>query len=130
MIAQRKHEVIRPVVSVRPRVRKARRTNLLRALMQNRMACVIMLAMAVSFVLSVYVSAYATATETGYHKGELMSQLKSLRLENEMLRLKLEETRQPDQIAAFAFANGMEQGTKMVYLAPNEQQNIARSLEQ
>lgn len=129
MIAQRRHEVMRPV-TIRPRARKAKRPNFLRALIHNRMACVVMLALAVSMVLSIYVSAYATATETGYHRGELVAQLKKLRIENEMLRLKLEEARQPDQIAAFAVASGMEQGTKMVYLAPNEQQNIARNVEQ
>ncbi len=85
-----------------------------------------MLAVAVSLVLSIYVSAYATATETGYHRGELLSQLKKLRIENEVLRLKLEQARQPDQIAAFALASEMEQGTKMMYLAPSEQ-NIARN---
>jgi hypothetical protein len=120
---------MRPV-TIRPRARKAKRPNFLRALIHNRMACVVMLALAVSMVLSIYVSAYATATETGYHRGELVAQLKKLRIENEMLRLKLEEARQPDQIAAFAVASGMEQGTKMVYLAPNEQQNIARNVEQ
>jgi hypothetical protein len=129
VIAQRRHEVMRPV-TIRPRARRAKRPNFLRALIHNRMACVVMLALAVSMVLSIYVSAYATATETGYHRSELVAQLKKLRIENEMLRLKLEEARQPDQIAAFAVANGMEQGTKMMYLAPNEQQNIARSLDQ
>ena len=129
MIAQRQHEVMRPV-TIRPRARKARRTSFLRRLIHNRMACVVMLALAVSLVLSIYVSAYATATETGYHKGELQAQIRKLRVENEMLRLKLEQSRQPDEIAAFAAANGMEQGAKMVYLTPNEPQNIARNLDQ
>lgn len=128
MIAQRSHEVMRPV-AVRPRARKARRLNVLQSLIQSKMACVIVLAMAVSLVLIVYVSAYATATQTGYHRGELLSQLKGLRLENESVRLKLEQVRHPDQIAVYALANQMEQGTKMVYLAPNEHQNIARNPE-
>lgn len=87
-----------------------------------------MLALAVSLLASIYVSAYATATETGYHRGELLSQLKKLRIENETLRLKLEQARQPDRIAAFALASEMEQGTKIMYLAPNTQ-NIAQNPE-
>ncbi len=129
MIAQKRQEVMRPVV-VRPRARKAKRPNLLRAMIQNRMVCVIMLALAVSVMLSVYVTAYAKATETGYHRGDLITKLKDLRLENETLRLKLEQVRQPDEIAKYALANNMEQGTRMVYLAPNVEQKVARNLDQ
>jgi hypothetical protein len=120
---------MRPV-SVRPRAKKAKRTTLLRSLLGNQMARVIVVALVVTCILSVYVSAYARATETGYHRGDLMAQLKSLRLENETLRLRLDQARQPDQIAQFATENGMEQSTKMVYLAPRENQNVARNLEQ
>jgi cell division protein FtsL len=127
LLAQRRYEVVRPV-SARPR--KRRRVGFLRALIRNRMACVLLLALAASFILSVYVGAYARATETGYHRGELLAQLKSLRLENERFRLQLEELRQPDRIAEFALASGMEQGRAMVYLRPVEQPSIARNLDQ
>jgi cell division protein FtsL len=88
-----------------------------------------MLAVSVLFVLSVYVSAYARATETGYKRSDLVSQLKDVRQENEMLRLKLEQLRQPDQIGAYAQSKGMEQSVNMVYLKPAVQPNIARNID-
>lgn len=126
VLAQRRYEVARPA-SARPRRR--RRIGILRAFIRNRMACVLVLALTASLVFCIYVAAYARATETGYQGGELLGQLKSLRLDNERLRLKLEELRQPDSIAEFALASGMEQGKMMVYLRPIEQPNIARSLD-
>lgn len=124
MLAQRRYEAVRPAAR---RLRKRRRTNLLRALIRNRMACVLMLALAVSFILSVYVSAYARAMETGYHRTELLSRLKVLRQENESLRLKLEALRQPDNIAEFAIANAMEPSTDIAYLTPTTQPHVARN---
>ena len=126
MLAQRRHEAARPV-AFRPRRR--RRGNLLRALTHNRMACVLMVAAAVSFLLSVYVSAYARATEHGYERTELLSYLRQVRLENESLRLELEGRRQPDEIAAFATGSGMEQGQKMAFLRPVEQPHVAQNTE-
>lgn len=128
MIVQRRYEAVRPA-PVRAR-RRSKRVNLLRVLLCNRMVCVLLLALVVSSVLSVYVGAYATATETGYRRSDLVSQLKSLRLENEMLRLKLEQARQPSRIAEFALASGMEQSKDMVYLRTNEQPKIAQNLAQ
>jgi len=126
MLAQRRYEAVRPAAR---RLRKRRRTNFLRALIRNRMACVLMLALAVSFILSVYVSAYATAMETGYHRTELLSRLKVLRQENESLRLKVEALRQPDNIAEFAIANAMEPSTDIAYLTATTQPHVARNLE-
>lgn len=109
--------------------RRRRRTNLLHALLHNRMACVLILALAVTSMLSVYVGAYARATEMGYHRAELLSRLKTFRLENESLRLKLETMRQPDSIAEFAIANGMEQGENMAYLKLTDQPRVAQNVE-
>ena len=128
MLAQSRYEVARPTAVLRPKRR--RRVGLLRKLFRNRMLCVLLLALSALFVCSFYVGAYAKATETGYQRGELLSQLKTLRLENEQLRLKLEELRQPERIALFAVANGMEQGTRMTYVRAIEQPNIARNLDQ
>lgn len=124
MLAQKRYEVAKPTV-VRPRRR--RRVGLLRKVFCNRMVCVLLFALGALFVLSVYVGAYAKATETGYQRGELLTRLKAVKLENEQLRLKLEELRQPERIATFAVANGMEQGTSMMYIRAIEQSSIARN---
>ena len=127
MLAQMKHEVVvRPIVR-QPRGRK--RKNLLRALFHNQMACILLLAVAVLFLLIPYASAYARVTEKGYQKTNLMSSLRELRLENESLRVSLEELRQPDRIAAFAAENGMEQGTTLAYLRPTSRPNLAKSID-
>jgi len=126
MLAQRSHEVARPV-AFKPRRR--RRANLLHTLTHNRMACVLMLAAAVSFLLSVYVSAYARATENGYQRTGLLSHLRQVRLENESLRVQLEELRQPGEIAAFAARTGMEQGKRMAFLRPVKQPHVAQNTE-
>ena len=126
MLAQRRHEIAR-AAAFRPRRR--RRANLVHALTHNRMACVLMLAAAVSFLLGVYVSAYARATESGYERTELLSYLRQVRLENESLRLQLEGLRQPDEIAAFALESSMEQGKKMAFLRPVKQPHVAQNTE-
>ena len=126
MPAERKYEVMRPIVK---RQRKRRRANLLRALVCNRMACVLALALAVSFVLIIYVSAYAKATQTGYERADLLLQLKNLGLENQSLRFQKDGMRAPELIAGFAAANGMVPGERMAYLKPVEQPNVAKNTE-
>ena len=125
MLAQRRHVAF--PVACRPR--KRRRRSLLRMLVRSRMACVLLLAVAISFVLSVYVGAYARATENGYHKSELLGRLRAVTVENESLRLKLDGLRKPDDIEAFAVANGMAQGSKMAYLESTHQPRVARNVE-
>lgn len=125
MLAQRK-EVVRHTVG---RTKSRHRRNLLAVLFGNRMLCVILLAVAVSFLLSVYVGAYARAMEKGYHKDDLKSHLRSVQLENESLRLQLDSLRRPDQIEAFAASNDMEQGSPMAYLRQDVRPNVARNIE-
>jgi len=126
MLAQRRHEVLLPI-DRRPRGR--RRKSLLRMLVRSRMACVLLLAVAVSFVLSVYVGAYARATENGYHKSDLLGCLRAVSIENESLRLNLDAIRKPDDIEGFALANGMVQGSKMAYLKSIREPRVARNVE-
>ena len=126
MLAQRKYEAARPIVR---RQRKRRRANFLRALVCNRMACVLALALAVSFVLIVYVSAYARATQTGYERSDLLLQLKNIKQENQSLRFQKDGMRAPELIAGFAAANGMVPSERMAYLKPVEQPNVAQNTE-
>lgn len=124
MLAQRKYEAARPIVR---RQRRRRRVNLLRAMICNRMVCVLALALAVSFLLTVYVSAYARATQTGYERGDLLRQLASVRQENQSLRFQKDGMRAPDMIAGFAAASGMVPGERMAYLKPVEQPSVAQN---
>ena len=126
MLAQRRLEVASPI-ACRPRRRK--RSSLLRMLVRSRMACVLLLAIAVSFVLSVYVSAYARATENGYHKSDLLAHLRVVTVENESLRLKLDDLRKSDCIEKFAVENGMAQGSRIAYLKPAYQPRMAQNIE-
>ena len=124
MLAQRKYEVARPMVR---RQRRRRRANLLRTLICNRMVCVLALALAVSFMLIVYVSAYARATQTGYERDDLLVQLKNLRQENQSLKFQKDGKRAPEVIADFAIASGMQPSERMAYLRPVEQPNVAQN---
>ena len=81
------------------------------------------------FLLIPYASAYARVTQKGYHKADLMTQLRYVRLENESLRLRLEKLRQPDNIAAFAIANGMAQGKTLAYLRLTDRPTLAQNAE-
>lgn len=126
MLAQNRLEFVRPLVS-RPRKRK--HVNILRALMHNQMACILLLAVAVLLLLIPYASAYARVTQKGYHKADLLSHLRNVRLESESLRLDLEALRQPDRIAQFAVANGMEQSSKMAYLRPTGEPRLAQNVD-
>lgn len=124
MLAERKFEVARPILRKQKRHRRA---SILRTMICNRLVCVLALALAVSFLLVVYVSAYARATQTGYERVDLVLQLKNLRLETEALRLQKDGMRAPEIIAGFAATSGMEPGERMAYLKPVEQPNVARN---
>jgi cell division protein FtsL len=93
------------------------------------MACVLLLAFTVLLVLGIYVSAYAKLTEIGYQKTQLLSDLRALKVENDALRMKLDELRQPDRIAMFAGENGMEQSAEMAYITPPAQVHLAENSE-
>lgn len=123
---QRRYEVAHPI-AYRPKRRK--KENLLRALIHNQMVCVLLLAVGVLLLLIPYASAYARVTQKGYHKADLLSQIRSVRLENESLRLGMEELRQPSRIAAFALENGMVQGKALAYIRPAERPNLAQNTE-
>lgn len=126
VLAQRRIEAVRSIAR-QPRRRK--RKSMFRLLIQNRMACVLLVAMVASFLLSVYVSAYAGVTQKGYQKGELLARLKDVQMEGAGLRFKLEGLRQPDHISAFALGKGMVQGEKMEYLRPHDQPRMAQNTE-
>lgn len=126
MVAQSRRELMRPLA----RRRKRRTgTNLLRGLIRNQMACVLLLAVAVLLLLIPYASAYARVTQKGYHRAELLTRLRDMRLENESLRLRLEGLRQPERIAVFALANGMEHGESVAYLRPTNRPRLAQNTE-
>jgi cell division protein FtsB len=126
VLAQKMHEAHHPVVS-RPRAR--RRTSPLQRLINNRIVCVLLLAAVVCFAATAYVGAYARVTEKGYQRARLLAQLKTLRLENEDLRLRVEALRDPGQIAEFAIKNGMVQSQEMAYLSPTTQPRVAQNME-
>jgi len=126
MLAQRKYEVVRPTVREQ---RRDRPFNLLGAMICNRMVCVLALGMAVSFLLTLYVSAYAKATQTGYERSDLLGELANIRQENQSLRFQKDGMRDPEVIAAFAAENGMVTGERMAYIRPVEQPNVARNSE-
>ena len=106
---------------------KRRKKNILLRMLANRMVGILLLASVVCFVLTVYVGAYARVTEEGYHKAELLAQLKELRVENEKLSVSVDNLRQPGRVAAFAQENGMLVGDKMVYLKPQTDSHLAQN---
>lgn len=124
MMAQRKYEEAPKVVR---KSRKRKRVNLLRMLIGNHMVCIVVLAVAVSFVLSVYVSAYARATENGYEKSRLQAHLKAVNMENESMKLILENLQQPERVESFAVEHGMQQGSRIAYIVPVKQPHVARN---
>ncbi|MHB0913015.1 MAG: hypothetical protein ACYC2Y_06180 [Armatimonadota bacterium] len=124
MIAQRRYEVVRPVI--RKRRKKA---SLIRLILRDQMARVIILAVVAVLVGSVYVSAYSRFTSKGYLRGELLSTLSDLRKENESLRLDLETMKQPECIEEFAMAGGMEQSKEMAYIESDRQPRLAENPE-
>lgn len=124
MIAQKKLEV-RQHSAKKAAGRKKK--GLLLKVFSNKMACILLLASVVCFVLTVYVGAYARVTEEGYRKGELLANLKDLRIENEKLEVTLDNLRQPGRVAIFAQENGMLVGGKMVYLKPQVEPHLAQN---
>lgn len=127
MMAQNSYEMTRPVTG---KTRNKRRTSPFRALLRNQIACILLVAAVVCLIANVYISAYAGVVEKGYEKANLMSRLKTLRLENERLRIQLDEMRQPDAITKFADKNGMKQSDEMAYLSPTYQPKVAQNTEQ
>jgi len=125
MLAQRRYEAARPAI----RANRRKRTGVLHRLFHSPMACVLLLAFTVLLVLGIYVSAYAKLTEIGYQKTQLLSDLRALKAENDALRMKLDEFRQPDRIAMFAGENGMEQSAEMAYITPPAQVHLAENSE-
>lgn len=127
MLAQRRYETVKPIVR---KPRRQRRKNLLRGLIGSQMACALILAVAVTFVFCVYVSAYARVTSSGYEKGRMLSHLKSVNMENESMRLTLETLQQPERIEAFAVENGMQQaGSRIAYIKPASHPSLARNID-
>lgn len=96
-------------------------------MLSNNMVGILLLASMVCFVLTVYVGAYARVTEDGYHKAELLTQLKELQVENEKLSVSLDNLRQPGRVAVFAQESGMRVGDKMVYLKPQTDSHLAQN---
>lgn len=126
MLAQKKNDLA-PSVIRRPK--KGKRGGLLRWLVRNPMACVLLGAAVITMALSVYVGAYANATKSGYHKSALQVELKSLNMENAALQETLEKLRQPGWIDDYAAGSGMQQPSKMVYLEPSRRPTVAKNLD-
>jgi len=98
-------------------------------MISNRLVCVLALALAVSFLLTIYVSAYARATQTGYERGDLLRRLADIRQENQSLKFQKDGMCAPEVIAGFAAQSGMVPSERMAYLKPVEQPNVARNTE-
>jgi len=80
------------------------------------MASILVLAAAVCFLLTVYVSAYARVAEEGYRKSDLLSYLRALKIENQELRVQRDVLRRPDRITELAAAAGMVPSQQMAYV--------------
>lgn len=104
-----------------------KKKSLILRMFSNKMVGILLLASVICFVLTVYVGAYARVIEEGYHKGELLSQLRDLRIENEKLEVNLDNLRQPSRVAQFAQENGMLIGEKMVYLEAQVTPHLAQN---
>ncbi len=124
MLAQKKLEVRQH--SAKKAAERKKKSLILR-IFANKMVGILLLASIICFVLTVYVGAYARVTEEGYHKGELLSQLRDLRIENEKLEVNLDNLRQPARVAQFAQENGMLAGEKMVYLDTQVESHLAQN---
>ena len=119
MLAQRRYEEIRPTVT-RPRARRRKRTSIVKALVRNRMAGILAVAVVASVMLNVYASAYAKFTRVGYQRSDMMATLRTIEKDNEVLRLRLDQLRQPETIEAYAITSGMMPSQEMVYLKSTE----------
>ncbi len=133
MLAQRRHEVRRYSVPRRPRTARPagrKKIGAFQKMLGNSMVCILVLAAAVCFMLTLYVGAYAKVTETGCRRGELQSRLRAVRSENEELRATLNALRQPDRVAEFGLAHGMQPaGDNMTYLKLADEPHVAQNLE-
>jgi hypothetical protein len=124
MLAQRKYQTEQPI-AVQPRRR--RKINPLARWVQSPIVRILVLAAAAVFVATIYVGAYAKATEKGYDRARLLSHLREVKLENECFRMQIEELRQPDRIAAFAAGHKMVEGERMAYLRPVQRSRVAQN---
>lgn len=113
MLAQKRHEVR---YEIAPKTRRRKRKGLLGLLFSNPMVAILVIAATCFGVLTVYVSAYAKVAKQGYEKSDLQSYLKTLKIENQELRVQRDILRQPDRITRLAIENGMVPAQQMAYV--------------
>lgn len=126
MLAQNSYDMVRPANG---RSRHKRKTGLFSTLFSNPIICILLVAGVLCLVASVYISAYAGVQEKGYVKSDLNRKLKTIRLENDRMRLELDKLRQPEEITKFANTSKMKQNEEMAYLSPSIQPKVAQNTE-
>lgn len=102
----------------RPKRRSARRRK------QSGLRKILVLASAMTVLLG-YIGVYAQVTHTGYRRAELLTELRSERLENEALRVEIQQLTSPDRLASAAQMAGMLPGTEMNFISSPEPVAVA-----
>jgi cell division protein FtsL len=126
VLAEKRKEVYSPIYRAPEHTRKKS----LLSVAHSTMILVCLVCLASCFFACLHIRAYARATETGYKKSDLLSELRALRIENEKLRLEIDEHRRPTEIEAFAIERGMQQVNPVAYLEYKEKESqIAQGLE-
>jgi cell division protein FtsL len=108
------------VTTSRPRRRIARS----RKRSGLRIACTIAAAVALTIL---YVGMYAQVTRAGYHRAALMSELRKQQLENESLRIEVQNLTGPERLATAAQEAGMLPGTESSFVRVPKAVSVARA---
>lgn len=124
MLAQRRYEEVRPTVR---KYKRRKKISIVRSLLSNPMACVVIAAAVFCMLISTYVSVYAGYTEKGRSRAALLSNLNDVKKDNEKLKLSLEQLRQPERIEEFAVASGMKQCQQTAYLERMDRPRVAQN---
>lgn len=120
MLARERRRVVLPA----DKPRKRGLSHLL-AILRNPFVDLLLVAMAVTSVLLLLVSAYAKATENGYERNRLILELRDLDLEIEAAIKERDKLRIPQRAEAFAQSYGMQQGKMPAIAEPLSSSNIA-----
>jgi len=88
-----------------------------------RTACILIAAMALFLA---YVGVYAKVTHMGFQRAALVSELRKARLENEALRVEIQNLTNPDRLASAAEDAGMLPGTDVSFVKPPQPVTVAK----
>ncbi len=121
------NERFNSIQSTNGRSRSKRKPSLFAVLLKSPIVGVLLIAGVFCVIANIYIGAYAGVQEKGYQKSQLNIKLRQLKLENDRLKLQLDQLRQPDEITKFANTIKLKQNEEMAYLSPYNQPKVAQN---